>query len=172
MKTVMEEGIEATRTLTLDQNKPLLTISTVYKNVTNKQIKLNIRTRPELLFKLFKDFQFYTNDKDGKWTAHDLWSKPGPDGWAYYETPGMARPAWILANKAKNIGLVNRFDASAIKNLYTYYGSSYGGINMEIWGRDVVLEPSQTWKLENSFEAVTDFVERLQASDFGLQEGN
>jgi len=172
MKAVMEEGVEATRTLTLDKNKPLLTISTVYKNVSDKQLTLNIRTRPELLFKLFRDFQFYTNNKDGKWIAHDLWSKPGPDGWAYYETPNMARPAWILANKAKNVGLINRFDASVIKTLYTYYGSSYGGINMEIWGNDIVLEPNQSWKLENSFEAVSDLRDRLQTSDFGLQEGN
>jgi len=155
MRASLPNGLDTTRTFTLESDSSRLAIESTYTNVGARPVKATIRNHPEFDYARFKGSKLFTRTDAGEWSSLPLAQPKVPLGDRTIpakEVDGV----WLFGDEAANFGLVNTFDPAAVKTLYCFWGERYEAMNLELWGEPTTLQPGESCTLSHAYEYIPD----------------
>lgn len=154
-----------TRIYTLDDEAPVIHIKSTLTNKGGASIQAGIRVHPEFEINQVTKGFVATRKPDGKWTAVSLLNKKDPDTEKEIWLRGNDKPngEWAVIDSTDGIGIINRFDNSAVDLAYYNWFGIGGRVNLELFPKEVFIKPGESITLTHSYEIMPNAMTKLQA---------
>ncbi|GAV90532.1 Glyco_hydro_31 domain-containing protein/Gal_mutarotas_2 domain-containing protein [Cephalotus follicularis] len=80
-------------------------------------------------------------------SKHEIWPESGEQ---HYEGDLMPNGEWVLVDKCLGLGLINRFNPSAVNKCLIHWGT--GTVNLELWSEDRPVSLQSPLKICHTYE--------------------
>jgi hypothetical protein len=153
----LRSGLRVTRTFGLDPQKALLSITSTLTNDSQQPLTASLRSHPEFAVTTTERCQVVVAGPGGKQSTILLANPKDPsaerDQWLRdTDTP---EGQWTLVDEGAGLAVVNRFERGDVALALLNRSGRQARVNLELFGKEALLQPGQSLTLRQSFEVTT-----------------
>lgn len=154
LKALLRSGMTLTRKLELSPDRALLTITSTLTNAGKQPVPACLRSHPEFAVSSTEQASVRVLGPDGKTRTIALANPADPtierDQWLRDDE--MPAGQWELVDAGTGLTIINRFERSDVAQALLNRAGHQARVNLELFGREVTLQPGQSVSLRQSFE--------------------
>jgi hypothetical protein len=157
LKAKLSNGLELTRTFALEGDAPVVQITSTLANAGDAKRKACLRVHPAFFVDSIRQASARMRDADGAWRSLSLTVPEDLLGEheKWFRAADRPAGAWAVANEAKGLTVVNRFDPEQVALCYLNWNGADHRVNLELWSNEVELAPGATLTVRHGYEVKT-----------------
>ncbi len=153
LRAMLPSGLVISRTMTLDQASPLLSLILEVHNSTPQPLVPRVKTHPEFWTQGAVRPQFWVEDEDGWRDLEIVTEREMRDKVGSLDPKGLKR--WAFRISGKSFCLINTFQSEELESLIYYHNPDMQQANLELCPLQIPLAPGEKRFLHASYE-ITD----------------
>ncbi len=153
LRTALPSGLVVSRTMTLEQAKPVLSMTLELCNSSSQPLVPRVKVHPEFWTQGEASPQFWVMDKDGWRNLEVLIERETRVVQDTLAPKGLT--AWALRVPGKTFCIINTFKAEELDTLYYIYDASLQQCNLELRPLQTPLAPGEKRYIHAQYE-ITD----------------
>ncbi|MEN6546827.1 MAG: DUF4838 domain-containing protein [Armatimonadia bacterium] len=154
LQSNLRNGLQLSRKLELDPEKPILHITSTLTNMIKEPVTASLRSHPEFAVTSTEQANVRILGPDGKWRTIALANPADPkaerDQWL--RDAEMPQGAWAVVDEAAGLAVLNRFDQAAVACALLNRAGQQSRVNLELFGKELSLKPGESLTLKQSLE--------------------
>ncbi len=153
LRCQFEDGVIATRTISLLPDQPGFRVTTQYNAVSDSHARC-CRNHPEFNVINMKDATLFIKKADGSILRTTVpWDKKWPDDEIWYRDEDIPAGEWGIQFplNGKTATLTCRFDPATVKTCYVNVCDADSRFNLEEWTTDMPVTPTSGPRLSNTY---------------------
>jgi len=154
LRAALRNGLTLERQVELDAEKPLVIITSTLTNTSKQPVSACLRGHPEFAVSSTERCTLRVLKSDGKVATIKLAYPPDPQAEREQWFRGDDLPAgqWELRDEGTGLTLINRFETSEVEQALLNRAGSQSRVNLELFGRQVTLQPGESVTLRQTWE--------------------
>ena len=156
LRVNLKNGFQMKRSFSLDPEKPVLNITSVLTNLTDKKRPASFRIHPVFTVGDIRQSVVKLKTKDGTLVPFSLADDKNMMEGVFFEKENMPDGEWMFFDGQNNIGVINHFQPGDVSKCYLNWNVQEKRINMEMWSSQTDLKPGASLTIRHSYEIFKD----------------
>ncbi len=150
----LRNGLRLTRVVTLDADRPVVSVKSTLTNISDSTRAACLRTHPEFAVKALTQASGRLLKADGSWETIKLADPKDPNAEVNEFIRGEDVPggAWAVVDEAAGLAVVNRFQKAQVSQVLLNRSGLNNRVNLELYSIEREIAPGETLTLEHSYE--------------------
>jgi hypothetical protein len=154
LKAVLRNGLALARKFELSPDQAVVNITSILSNGSAQPLPACLRSHPEFAVSSTEQCSIRVLRADGKTETIRLANPADPqaerDQWL--RDSDLPAGQWELVDAGTGLTLINRFERADVAQALLNRAGRQSRVNLELFGREVTLQPQESVSLRQSFE--------------------